>query len=146
MQMDCAERNETKNYIENTEHHTEYENSERAETDYSRPAWRSGVRDEVWKNARDEQGRVRDPLSGRYMSKDQPWDIGHEPGYEFRKYQEYARSKQMSRAEFIDGYNNTEHLRPELPASNRSHRCEDMTDRYFTEEEENYEQQNNFRA
>ena len=111
------------------------ENHEKEEVDYSRPGWRSGIKDEVWENAKDEHGRVRDPMTGRYMSKDQPWDIGHKPGYEFRKYQEYAREKGMSRKEFIEGYNNVEHLRPELPSSNRSHKCEDMTDKYFGEEE-----------
>ncbi len=112
------------------------ENSEKAEVDYSRPAWRSGKRDEVWENAKDEHGRVRDPQTGRYMSKDKPWDMGHEPGYEFRKYQAYAKEKGMSRKEFIDGYNNIEHIRPELPSSNRSHKCEDMTDKYFGEDDD----------
>lgn len=42
---------------------------------YSRPAWRAGMRDRVWEQAKDTRGRVRDPLTGRYMSKDKAWDI-----------------------------------------------------------------------
>lgn len=107
-------------------------NGQDGETDYSRPThWRAGMRDEVWDNAKDEHGRVRDPVSGRYMSKDQPWDMGHKPGYEFRKHQESARQRGISRQEFLDEYYNVDHYRPELPESNKSHKGEDVTDRYF---------------
>ena len=98
---------------------------------YSRPAWRAGMRDKVWEQAKDTHGRVRDPVSGRYMSKDQPWDMGHKPGYEFKKHQESAAERGISREQFIDEYNNPEHLRPELPSSNRSHRGENKTSEYF---------------
>ena len=100
--------------------------------DYSRPThWRAGMRDEVWENAKDEHGRVRDPVTGRYMSKDQAWDMGHKPGYEFHKHQESARERGISREEFLNEYFNPDHYRPELPSSNRSHKGEDVTDEYF---------------
>ena len=98
---------------------------------YERPAWRAGMRDKVWEQAKDTHGRVRDPVSGKYMSKNQPWDMGHKPGYEFKKHQESAAQRGISREKFIDEYNNPDHLRPELPSSNRSHRGENKTSEYF---------------
>lgn len=98
---------------------------------YERPAWRSGMRDKVWEQAKDIHGRVRDPVSGKYMSKNQPWDMGHKPGYEFKKHQESAAQREISREKFIDEYNNPDHLRPELPSSNRSHKGENRTGEYF---------------
>lgn len=105
---------------------------ENVEVSYERPThYRSGLRDEVWENAKDEHGRVRDPVTGRYMSKDQPWDMGHKPGYEFTKHQESAKGRQISRQEFLDEYNNPDHYRPELPSSNRSHKGESKTENYY---------------
>lgn len=102
-----------------------------ARNSYERPAWRAGMRDKVWEQAKDTHGRVRDPVSGKYMSKNQPWDMGHKPGYEFKKHQESAAQRGISREKFIDEYNNPNHLRPELPESNRSHRGENKTSEYF---------------
>ena len=99
--------------------------------DYSRPNWRSGIRDEVWENAKDVHGRVRDPITGKYMSKEKPWDIGHKPGYEFKKHQKSAEARGIDRKTFINEYNNPNHLRPELPSSNRSHKGENKTNEYF---------------
>ena len=102
------------------------------DVDYSRPTgFREGVRDKVWENAKDEHGRVRDPVTGQFMSKDKPWDMGHKPGYEFRKHQESARERGISLEKFLDEYNNPDHYRPELPGSNRSHKGEDVTGQYF---------------
>jgi predicted ribonuclease toxin of YeeF-YezG toxin-antitoxin module len=73
------------------------------------------------------------PISatGQFMSPDEPWDMGHKPGYEFRKHQESARARGISREQFLDEYNDPSKYRPELPSSNRSHRGENMTDEYF---------------
>ena len=99
---------------------------------YERPSgYRSGVRDAVWESAKDEHGRVRDPVTGRYMSKDQPWHMGHKPGYEFAKHQESAARRGISRQEFLDEHNNPEHYRPELPSSNLSHKGESKTENYY---------------
>lgn len=107
-------------------------NSENIEGRYDRPTgYRAGVRDQVWENAKDEHGRVRDPVSGRYMSKDQPWHMGHKPGYEFVKHQESAERRGISREEFLDEHNNPEHYRPELPKSNMSHKGESKTENYY---------------
>ncbi|MGG5259334.1 GH-E family nuclease [Phycicoccus avicenniae] len=100
---------------------------------YARPSgYRSGVRDKVWQNAIEPAtGRVRDKLTGRFMSKDSPWDMGHKEGFEFRKHQASAESRGISRPEFLTEHNNPEHYRPELPSSNRGHLAEDQTDAYF---------------
>ncbi len=99
--------------------------------DYSRPGWKKGIRDEVWNKAKDTHGRVRDPVTGKYMSKDKPWDMGHKPGHEFSKHQKSAQERGISREQFIKEYNNPDNLRPELPSSNRSHRGENKTGEYF---------------
>ncbi|TXD81157.1 hypothetical protein FUT89_19800, partial [Ralstonia pseudosolanacearum] len=99
---------------------------------YERPSgYRSGVRDEVWENAKQQDGNVYDPLTNKVMDKDEPWDMGHKPGYEFRKFKEKAAERNLTREEFLDEHNNPSHYRPELPSSNRSHAGEDMTDTYL---------------
>lgn len=110
-----------------------YGNRELPRTDiYARPTkFRAGVRDAVWERAKDAHGRVRDPVSGRYMSKHKAWDMGHKPGMEFRKHQQDARARGLSRKEFLNEYNDVSRYRPELPSSNRSHRGEDKTDMYI---------------
>ena len=41
----------------------------------------------IWNAAVEgETGQVRDPVTGRFMGKDKPWDMGHKPGYEFSKH------------------------------------------------------------
>lgn len=123
--------------VENKDYSDADSNKENSETagKYDRPtSYREGVRDQVWENAKDEQGRVRDPVTGTHMSKDQPWDMGHKPGYEFTKHQESAKERQISRKEFLDEHNNPDHYRPELPSSNRSHKGESKTENYYSEE------------
>jgi hypothetical protein len=56
--------------------------------------------------------------------------MGHKPKYEFRKLQQSAAGRGVSRSEFLDEYNNPAHYRPELPSSNRGHAGEDLTDEY----------------
>lgn len=100
---------------------------------YRRPGtFRKGVRDAVWENAKDVHGRVRDPKTRQFMSKSKPWDMGHRPGMEFRKHQKDAMERGISQKQWLDEYNDPRRFRPELPSSNRSHRCEDMTDRYIS--------------
>jgi hypothetical protein len=99
---------------------------------YERPFhFRKGVREKVWEAAKGRDGKVRDPLTGREMKFDEPWDMGHKPGYEFRKHQQSAMDRGLSRKEFLEEYNNPEYYRPELPGPNRSHRGELKTDDYF---------------
>lgn len=94
--------------------------------DYSRPSnYRAGVREKVWTNAVEAStNQVRDPVTGRFMSKDQPWDMGHVPGHEFRRHAADAADRGISRKQFLDEHNNVANYRPELPSSNRGHKGE----------------------
>lgn len=104
-----------------------------ATVSYTRPSgYRKGVREAVWDQAKKEGGGiVRDPLTGQEIHFEDAWDMGHKPGFEFRKHQNSARRRGISRKQFLDEYNNPNHFRPELPSSNRSHYLEDMTDNYY---------------
>nr|WP_310593257.1 HNH/ENDO VII family nuclease [Bacillus clarus] len=106
--------------------------SDSGDKTYTRPSgYRTGVRDKVWDNAKSEDGLVRDPINNEIMNKDKPWDMGHLPGYEFRKHKKSAEERGITREQFLDEHNNPNHYRPELPSSNRSHKGEDLTDDYF---------------
>ena len=98
---------------------------------YRRPShYRRHLREQVWQSAKVD-GVVTDPLTNAFMDYDAPWEMGHKPGYEFRKHQRSAAIRRIGRAEFLNEYNNIHHYRPELPASNRSHILEDQTGRYL---------------
>jgi hypothetical protein len=100
--------------------------------EYSRPSgFRKGVREKVWENAKGTDGKVRDPLTGGEMKFKEPWDMGHRPGLEFRKHQQSAQERKITRREFLDEHNNPEHYQPEMPSSNRCHKNENKTDHYF---------------
>ena len=99
---------------------------------YKRPSgFRKGVRDKAWKNAKNTNGDVIDPVTQKIMNESEPWDMGHKPGFEFRKHQKSAEERGITRKQFLDEYNDPNHYRPELPSSNRSHKGEDLTDNYF---------------
>ncbi len=101
---------------------------------YRRPSnYRKGTRDKTWEEAKanSPDGIVSDPKTGKPINPNEPWDMGHKPGYEFRKHQASAQERGISRKQFLDEHNDSSHYRPELPSSNRSHSCEDMTDLYL---------------
>ena len=101
---------------------------------YKRPSnYRKGVRNKTWDEAKAKSpdGIVRDPKTGKPMNPNEPWDMGHKPGYEFRKHRVSAQERGISRKQFLDEHNDSSHYRPELPSSNRSHHGEDMTDLYL---------------
>ncbi|OUM05743.1 type IV secretion protein Rhs [Pseudomonas syringae] len=102
-------------------------------TNYSRGKFRKNVRKTVWENAEKESpdGIVRDPLLEKPMKFDEPWDMGHKPGFEHWKHVRSAEARGISRKQFLDEYNEVEHYRPELPSSNRSHKGELETDDYY---------------
>ncbi|WP_459616211.1 PAAR-like domain-containing protein [Bordetella sp. 2513F-2] len=105
----------------------------RANPKYKRGKFRKGVRDKVWDEAekKSPDGIVRDPVTKKPMKKDDPWDMGHRPGYEHRKHVRSAEERGIDRKQFLDEYNDPSHYRPELPRSNRGHKGEDLTDDYF---------------
>lgn len=99
---------------------------------YRRPSgFRKGVREKVWETAEKKgNGKVYSP-EGTEIKKTDKWDMGHKPGYEFRKHQESARERGISRKQFLDEYNDPNNYRPETPSFNRSHKGENVTDAYF---------------
>jgi hypothetical protein len=94
--------------------------------------FRKGVRQKTWTdNVETSTGRVRDPVTGQFMSAEKKWDMGHKPGMELRKMQLSAHAQDISRQEWLDWHNNPSHYRPELPTSNRNHKGEDHSDGYW---------------
>jgi hypothetical protein len=51
-------------------------------------------------------------------------------GYEFRKHQQSAAERNISREQFLNEHNNSDHYRPENPSSNRS-RSEEAPDNVY---------------
>jgi len=98
---------------------------------YKRGKFRKGVREKVWEDAKGSDGKVRNPLTDKEMNPNEPWDMGHKPGYEHRKHQESASVRNISRKDFLNEYNDPSKYRPELPSSNRSHAGEIKTSDYF---------------
>ena len=95
------------------------------------PYYRKNAKETVWDKAKDEQGVVKNPITKKVMDIEEPWDMGHKLGHGFRKHQQSAADRKITRKQFLDEYNNPNSYRPELPKSNRSHICEDKTDFYF---------------
>ena len=99
---------------------------------YKRPShFRKGIRDQVWENAKNAEGKVIDRVTGREIHKNEPWDMGHLDKHEFWKHQIDAQNRGISRKQFLDEYNDPAIYRPELPSSNRSHIGEDKTNRFI---------------
>jgi RHS repeat-associated protein len=99
---------------------------------YKRPSgFRKGVRDKAFENNKDVDGQVYDAVTKRIINKDDPWQMGHLPGHEFRKLVQSAKAQKWSRERFLDEVNNFERYRPEMPLSNMCHEGEDMTDFYW---------------
>ena len=93
--------------------------------DYRRPTgFRNGVRDDVLEANRGVDGVVRDPLTRTEINPNGRWDMGHRPGFEFRRHANDAARRGIDRRSFLDEHNIPEHYRPELPASNRGHQLE----------------------
>jgi predicted ribonuclease toxin of YeeF-YezG toxin-antitoxin module len=98
---------------------------------YDRPSkFRKGIRDKAWDAAKGKDGKVRDPLTKKVMKRSDAWDMGHKPGYEFRKHAASAKKRGITRKKFLDEHNDATHYVPELPSSNRSHAGEDKTSKY----------------
>ena len=104
-----------------------------ADDPYQRPKVNKKTKEKIWENAEKSSpdGKVRDPLTGKVMDKDKPWDAGHLPGHEFRKHRAAAEqygTDTYPREDFVRDYNNPDHFQPELPSSNQSHAGEAADD------------------
>lgn len=96
----------------------------------SRPSFRKGVVEEVWENAKDPDGLVRDPNTGEVInwtpgeSRKGVWDMGHIPEAKYSEMHEAYMNGELTTKEFVDWYNDPANYRPELPSNNRSHKYE----------------------
>lgn len=103
----------------------EAEEAAEAEALYARPSdYRVGMRETVWRMNADSKGRVFDPSTGVQIDPNYPWQMGHLPGYELRKLQDFARVMGLGRGQFRDMFNNPIYYRPELPQMNANHAAE----------------------
>ena len=57
------------------------------------------------------------------------WDISL--GMSLENIEQVHGKRGITRKQFLDEHNNPSRYRPELPSSNRSHVCEDLTDLYL---------------
>ncbi len=108
-------------------------NGVRISKKYRRPGFRKKTKEDAWNNAKDAEGKVFDPNPDNpvEIKPTDKWDMGHKPGYEFWKHQESAQSRDITREQFLNEYNNASHYRPELPSSNQSHKLEAPDDLYY---------------
>ncbi len=100
---------------------------------YKRPSkFRKGVKKQTWQQAVDasEDGIVKSP-GGKVINETDDWQMGHKPGYEFRKHRSSAERRGISRKDFLDEHNNPNHYRPELPEDNLGHKFEGPDDLDF---------------
>src|SRR5206468_8868300 len=92
----------------------------RSPKSYPRVKPRASTRAKVWRdNIEASTGRVRDPVSGRFMGGNKAWDSGHRPGYELPKAQESAARRGITDQQWRNEQNDPDIYRPELPGSNR---------------------------
>jgi hypothetical protein len=86
--------------------------------------------EEVWENAKDADGLVRDPNTGEVInwtpgeSRKGVWDMGHIPQAKYSEMHEAYMNGELTTKEFVDWYNDPANYRPELPSNNRSHKYE----------------------
>jgi hypothetical protein len=92
---------------------------------YERPGkYNAGVEDAVWEQALAEGGGVVKSPSGKVIGPNDPWVMGHKPGFEFWKHQVSAARRGLSRDQFLREINDPSKYRPETVADNSSHRFE----------------------
>jgi RHS repeat-associated protein len=95
----------------------------------TRPKFRNGVIEKVWKKALKEgNGIVTDPNTGDVLTWDKTkprrgqWDMGHIKGNTYNKLVEDLKTGKINQQQFLDEYNNPDNYTPEDPSSNRSRR------------------------
>ena len=96
----------------------------------SRPSYGKGQVEEVWENAKDPDGIVRDPNTGEVITWDETkprngqWDMGHKKHHKYSDLYKLYKSGKITKKQFLDEYRNPLNYHPELPKNNRSHRFE----------------------
>lgn len=100
--------------------------AEREQLARQRPSrYRTGVADDVWRNAQDSNGRVFDPNTGEELFWDRSrnrtgqWGMGHIKGRSYKDLRQQCLDGIICRKEFLDEYNNPANYRPEAMKPNR---------------------------
>ena len=95
---------------------------------HSRPSFRKGVVEEVWRQALIRGGGVvRDPNTRDIIEwtpgtpRAGVWDMGHISKAKYSEVHARYMRGEMTTEEFVDWYNNPKNYRPELPHNNRGH-------------------------
>ena len=93
-----------------------------------RPKYAKGQVEQVWENAKDPDGLVRDPYTEEVLtwdkSKHRSWDMGHIEGEEYYKMHKRYMDGEISKDVFLKWYKDPANYRPQSQASNRSHKYE----------------------
>ncbi|WP_432663363.1 S8 family serine peptidase [Wukongibacter baidiensis] len=96
----------------------------------NRPKYGEGQVEQVWENAKDDEGRVFDPNTGEELfwdkskSRNGQWDMGHLPGKEYRKLHKDYMDGKIDKETFLKEYRDPQNYKPESISGNRGHKHE----------------------
>ena len=93
-----------------------------------RPKYVKGLVNQVWNNAIQADGKVRDPNPPyevltwhRSQSRFDQWHMGHKPKYKYSKLVDKLVNDEIDWDEFLEEYNTADNYYPELPSKNMGH-------------------------
>ena len=92
----------------------------------NRPSYGKDQVQEVWDNAKDQDGRVFDPYTDEELfwdesrSRNGQWDMGHRPGHNYHNLWEDYMNDEITKEEFLKEYRNPDNYQPQSEYSNRS--------------------------
>jgi polyhydroxyalkanoate synthesis regulator phasin len=94
----------------------------------NRPKYVAGLVEQVWENAIQADGKVRDPNPlyeeltwHRNKSRFDQWHMGHKPKYKYSRLVDRLVNEEIDWDQFIEDYNNPDNYNPELPSKNMGH-------------------------
>ena len=95
-----------------------------------RPQYAAGQVLTVWNNAKNGDGKVFDPNTGKELVWDGVqgrqgiWDMGHRQGHDYQTLWESLATSAINYATFLAEYQNPDNYYPEDPSANRGHAYE----------------------
>ncbi len=96
----------------------------------NRPKYAKGQEDEVWDSAKQLDGKVYDPNTGKELEWDptQPrtrqWNMGHKPGHKYSDLHQDYLDGVITQEEFLEQYRDSNNYWPEDWFENQSHKWE----------------------
>jgi len=94
----------------------------------SRPSYGQNQVEDVWNTAKQSNGKVYDQFTGEELmwDKTQPrngqWDMGHKPGLSYRDLHDKYIQGEITKAEFLSEYRNSDNYWPQSVNGNRGRR------------------------